>query len=454
MHALLKARTNGARTRGWTLLRRCSGGARTTVTTAKGAVMSELNKALAIVGFLVLFLGLFSRVLKRWGLPEPLLVLLVGIALGPHGTGTLLPSTWGDEMQLLEQAARITLAIGLMGVALRIPPEFTRKEWRATAIVLILAMPFMTLTGGVLVHLVVGLPLLAAMLVGAIVAPTDPVVASSIVTGDLATEKLPEGLRHLLSSESGWNDGLAYLFVLLPVLLLTRATDEALTHWLGRVLFWEIGTALVLGGVIGYVAGRLLRWSEERKLIEDPSLDVYTIALALFTVAMLRLIGSDGILAVFVAGLAFDHVVGAGERIEEERVVEGMDRFFTLPTFLLFGLILPWREWAALGWRGFVLVVAVLLLRRLPLVLLLKGRVRLLPHARDVLFLGWFGPLGVAALFYVSLSLKRTGLHDVWTVTSLLVFASLFVHGVTAMPFTRGYGARSRNSSEAVEPSS
>lgn len=415
--------------------------------------MNELNSALAIVGLLVLVLGLFSRVLKRWGFPEPMLVLFAGIALGPHGTRTLLPSTWGDETTLLEQATRITLAIGLMGVALRIPPEFTRKEWRATAIVLILVMPFMTLASGLLVHLVVGIPLVMALLIGAVVAPTDPIVASTIVTGDLATQKLPDGLRRLLSSESGWNDGLAYLFVLLPVLLLTRSTEEALSHWFGRILFWEIGAALVLGTVIGLTSGRLLRWSEERKLIEDPSLDAYTIALALFTVAALGLIGSDGILAVFVAGLAFDHVVGAGERIEEERVVEGIDRFFTLPTFLLFGLILPWREWVSLGWRGPAIVVAVLLLRRLPLVLLLKGRVHLLPHARDVLFLGWFGPLGVAALFYVSLSLKRTGLQDVWTVTSLLVFSSLIAHGVTSMPFTRWYGARAKRSSRAAERS-
>jgi len=85
-----------------------------------------------------------------------------------------------------------------------------------------------------------------------------------------------------------------------------------------------------------------------------------------------KLIGTDGILAVFVAGLIFSEVVGGKEKAEEENVQEAINRFFTLSIFILLGLTLPWQQWWALGWGGLILVVTVLLLRRLPAILLLN----------------------------------------------------------------------------------
>ena len=280
------------------------------------------------------------------------------------------------------------------------------------------------------------------MLVGAVVTPTDPIVASAIVTGKLATEKLPEDLRHLISGESGANDGLALPFVLLPALFLTRSAGEAVQHWLLRVILWEVLGAVALGLAIGFLMGWLLKWSEQRKLIENPSILAFSTALALSTVAMVKLMGADGLLAVFVAGLAFDRMVDASERSTEQRVVEGVDRFFMLPIFVLIGMTIPWDDWRSLGWRAPLLVSAVLLLRRLPVVMLISGRLAALPRFRDAAFVGWFGPIGVAAVFYASLAMRRGGTPEVWTIASLLVCSSILVHGLSAMPLTRVYGKK------------
>jgi sodium/hydrogen antiporter len=402
--------------------------------------MPQLDLALLVVGGTVLFLGAFSRLFKRWGLPDPLFALMLGFALGPVGADMLRPHEWGDWKTLLEQTMRLTLAIGLMGVALRIPDAYLRRQWRSVALVTGLAMLFAWAAASLLIHLLLGLPGWEALLVGAIVTPTDPVVASSIVTGPVATRDLPERLRHLISSESGFNDGLAQPFVLLPALVLMRPDGQALKQWLTHVIPWEIGGAVVLGALIGHGAGRLLMWAEERKLIEEPSIEAYTTALTLFTLSGIQLLGCNGVLAVFVAGLLFGHAVGAQERMKEERVVEGIDQLFTLPSFILLGLLAPVDEWLALGWSAVLLVCSVLLLRRLPLFVLLGGRLQGLPRLADGLFAGWFGPIGIAALFYASLALHRTELHVVWVVASLLVCASVAVHGLTATPFTRLYG--------------
>jgi NhaP-type Na+/H+ or K+/H+ antiporter len=154
---------------------------------------------------------------------------------------------------------------------------------------------------------------------------------------------------------------------------------------------------------------------------------------------MSSLLHINGILGVFAAGLAFDQVVGGKERSEEDNVQEAVNIFFTLPVFVLFGLIAPWNGWVTLGWQGVWLVLLVLLLRRLPVILLLRPW---LPPVRSVpiaLVMGWFGPIGVSALFYLTLVTSRTGNETAWNAGSLIVLASIFVHGMTATPFARLY---------------
>lgn len=407
--------------------------------------MSELNIALTAVGGLVLVIGLLSGAIRRSILSEPLVALLAGMLLGPAVLGLLDPAGWGSQETILEQAARLTLAISLMGVALRLPKREPFRGWRSLAVLLGLVMPLMWLVSGLLVYLILGVPFLVALLVGAVVTPTDPVVSSTIVTGELAKENLPDRLRYTLSGESGANDGLAYPFVLLPILLLSQPPGEALSHWLTHTLLWEVGAALLFGVLIGYGAGRLLERAQGEGTMEKTSFLAYTIALSLAVLGSAKLLGTDGVLAVFAAGLAFDAAVSESDRAEEERVQEAVNRFFILPIFVLLGLAIPWEGWMELGWAGLLLALAVLGLRRLPAVLALKPLLGRVGGTRDALFLGWFGPVGVAALFYANLAVRKAGVEEAWVVGSLVICASILAHGLSATPLTRLYGRRAQN---------
>ncbi|MCP1675426.1 NhaP-type Na+/H+ or K+/H+ antiporter [Natronocella acetinitrilica] len=356
------------------------------------------------------------------------------------GLDLLSPARWGNPELIMEEAFRITLAIAVMGISLRLPRAFIRREWRTLAILLGVLMPLTALVSGAIAFGVLELSLLAALLFGATVTPTDPVVASSIVNGSAAKKNLSPNVRYLISAEAGSNDGLAYLLVMLPVLFMTRSGDSAVGVWLLDIFLWKILGAIVLGVIIGAVAGRLLHHAEDRHSIEKSSFLAYTLALTLLVLGGAMLIGVEEILAVFVAGVAFDQFVGAQERAAEKNVQEAVNSFFTLPAFTLFGLVIPWDEWLRLGWTGLLVVVAVLLFRRLPVLLLLY---RLSPSLgwRDAWLIGWFGPLGIGALFYTTLVV---GYIDegalIWTLTSMVVFASVLVHGLTASPLARRYG--------------
>ncbi|NIC07627.1 cation:proton antiporter [Billgrantia bachuensis] len=407
--------------------------------------MEQLNLALAVVGGLVLVVGLLSSPLDRSWLSTPLFAFLIGVALGPHGLDALDPMTWGNEKKILEETARLTLGISLMGIALRLPPNYPFVHWRSLLVLLGIAMPAMFLISSLLTHWVMGLPLLLALLVGGSVCATDPVVASSIVTGGVATENLPDSYRHLLSSESGANDGLAYPFVLLPILLLSLPAGDAWLDWFGRVWLWEIGGGVLIGIALGWAAGRALQWSEGRGFLDQPSFLSITLALTILVLGLAQLLGTNSILGVFAAGLAFDQEVGGKDRSEEDNVQEAVNILLTMPVFVLFGLIAPWSEWQALGLQGALLTLLVLLFRRLPVILLLRPWLPAMRNLPITLIMGWFGPIGVSALYYATLVSSRTGYDLAWTVGSLIVMASVVAHGITATPFAYRYGRWQRS---------
>ena len=407
--------------------------------------MSALNITLFMVGAVVLAVGLLSAPIKRSFLSVPLVALLAGVLLGPAVFGVVDPREWGDQTLILEQAARLTVAISLMEIALRLPKGYPFGNWRSLLVLLGPVMVLMFVVSGLLAYAILGVSFWAAMLIGAIVTPTDPVVASSIVQGGVANENLPARLRHLLSGESGSNDGLAYPFVFLAILMIQEPPGQAVFQWITRIILWEVLGAVVIGALIGYAAGKALEWARRRGEIRDPSFLAYSIALALMALGSTRLVGTDGILAVFAAGIAFNLAISAGTEEREDQIDEAVNRFFVLPIFVLLGLSLPWGEWAALGWKGPVLAALILLLRRPPWVLLFSGRVPGMRGAQDGLFAGWFGPVGVAALYYAALSEKLVGLEEAWVVGSLVISASVLVHGVSAAPLTKLYGRRAGN---------
>lgn len=404
--------------------------------------MSELNIALAVLGGLTLVLGLVSGYIhsRVYFLSEPMIAVLVGVAVGPVGLDLLHVEFWGHPETILEQVARLTVAIAVMGAALRLPANYFRDHARTMATLLLPGMAIMWLVSGLSTYLLLDFPFWVAMLVGAVVTPTDPVLAGTIVTGGTAEGNIPARVRHMLTAEAGANDGGAYPFVLLSVLMIRRPAGRALTEWATVTLLWDVLFAVAVGLVIGVAAGAVQNWSQDKEYLESSSLTTVTVALTLCVLGLIKLAGSDGILAVFVAGLGFNRIVDLRDEFEEEKIQETVLRLFSFPIFVFFGIALPWNEWTALGWTGVALAATILLLRRLPMMLALRGYLDPLADRTDALLGGWFGPIGIAALFYAMLAVRSTGETAVWGVCSLVIAASILAHGITSTPITEFYG--------------
>ena len=401
-----------------------------------------IDAALIIVGASLLVLGLMSRLIKRVFLSSVLLALLVGVVVGPEGISVIDPAGTQEERRAMEELARLTLAIALMGAGLHVTRGDLQENAQRCFSLLTLGMVGMWVATGLGAWLLLDLPFWAGFLLGAILTPTDPVVASALVTGPLAEQNLPRGLRSTLQIESGANDGLALPFVLLAVFMLIKPQGEAVSEWVLEVVK-EVGLAVAIGLLLGYAAAKLAELSQRTSEMEQPSLLGIGLALALLTLGLVHMLGGSGILAVFVAALRFSTLLEEPVRERVEETQETVTRFFILPAFVLFGAILPWSDWVALGIPGLAFAAWVLLLRRPPIVPLALAVTR--TDRGSTAFLAWFGPLGVAAIYYATF-IERYPIAEsetIFAAASLAICGSIVVHSITATPGVRLLAGRS-----------
>jgi len=395
--------------------------------------VDRLHLGYALVGGLAVVLAFGSSRIRELPLSEPLLALALGVLVGPRVLGLIdIPDPVRPGLTL--EATRLLLAVSLMAVALRYPARELRPLLRPVSLLVVVVMLGMAAVTAGLAAAVLGLPLALAALLGACLSPTDPVLAGSVVTGKPAERDLPARLRQLLSTESGSNDGLALPLVVLGIAVVLH---ESLGAGVAEAAYQVLG-AVGVGVAVGVVAGKAVEAAVRREDVAPGSLLVFTLVLAVAVLGLARVARTDAVLAVFAAGLAYNVVVAPGERGPQQSLDDALNRYLVLPLFLLLGVELPWSAWARLGWGAVGFPVAVLLLRRLPLVLALRRPLGL--RLRDAVFLGWFGPIGVSALFYLTHS-EEQGVIDprLWAAGSLVVAASTVVHGVTSAPGRTAY---------------
>jgi sodium/hydrogen antiporter len=386
----------------------------------------DLDTGLVVVGTLGVAAAFGSCVLRSLPVTAPLVALVVGVAIGPEGLDI---AALDHGMSLLHGASEVGVAIALMAVALRYPWSTVARYARPVTAMVTLGMLAMAGIVAVLAWWLLDVEPGVALLVGGVLAPTDPVLSSGVVTGDPATRALPERVRAMLSVESGINDGLALpLVVAGTVLVLDEGSDRFLIEGM-----LSVAIAVVVGAALGAAAGEVFRRLDEAHDVEDSAFFVFTIVLALLVLGGVNLLEGDGILAVYVAGLAYNRQVGSSIYEKEREVDEGINRVLVLPLFVLLGTLLPWDRWDELGTPLVAFAVGVLVLRRLPVVFALRPLLGL--RWPDATFYGWFGPMGAAALYFASLAHEEHAAAElVWPVAAFVVAASTVVHGVTGSP--------------------
>ncbi|WP_417464978.1 cation:proton antiporter [Kordiimonas sp.] len=398
---------------------------------AKQALEGIILTGLLIIAVVTIFLALFAKRLSSTIITPPMFFLALGVLFS---FSDMLPKESAKDG--LHLVAEVALVILLFLDAAKVNLAELIRERTIPLRMLLVGLPLAIIIGAGSAGLILpNWPLFTLALLGAILAPTDAALGQSVISDP----EVPEMERQSLSVESGLNDGLALPAVLLFASLASVSPENEGTNWLAFIVM-QLTLGPLVGGVAGYVGGWIFLKADERKFTASTYEGISTLALAGAAYLAATLLGGNGFIAAFVAGLAFGSVVkGKCQFVYDFTESEGQ---------LL--------SWTAFFLLGFTLVPEAALSLTLPVLLVILTSLFVVRPAaiwlsligtglsiRTRLFFGWFGPRGLAtALFALLIVDKHPSAEGraILMVAINAVWISALLHGVSAAFGARWYG--------------
>ena len=388
------------------------------------AAAASSDVPLLVFGALLMGGALLSGLARRSFLSLTALFVLAGFLLGEGGAGVLEIDPRSGFVAVL---ATVALVVILFRDGLEVEAEMLQREWRLPFRKLVIAMPITAGIVAVAAHVLVGLDWTESLLVGALLAPTDPVLSSSVVTNP----RVPRVVRHSLNLESGLNDGLA-LPAVLAFSALLRVGDQDFTWW--RFVLQDVSLGFAYGVALGWLAALMLPRARGLATgIPDHQKSLYALGTAFATYGIAVLLEGNGLIAVFVCAITFG-IRRPDLRATFEARADDIVEIAKLGVFVVFGSLLTLDGLFGDGWAAVGVVLVTLLVARPVAVWLALIGARLRPDV--IAFMAWFGPKGVATMTFSLLVLADDipGNDQVFNLAALVVFTSILVHGLTDTP--------------------
>ena len=364
----------------------------------------------------------------------PMLFMGIGLLLS-HYVLNLIPIH--TEVHVIHTIAEITLILVLFIDASHIKLDVLLKQKSLPSRMLLIGLPLTVVLGGLIAnYLFPSIGLWQAVLLAAILAPTDAALGQSVVSNI----KVPIRIRQTLNIESGLNDGFVLPLVLILAFLavMSGSSDQ---NWVKFVSLQLIFGPLV-GAAIGYVGAVMLSHAEEKKWVTEIGTGLASLAIAIAAYTGAEAVHGNGFIAAFIAGLCFGNTFKKESQFFFE-FAEAQSHLLTTFTFLMFGAVLLPSILPVIEWRHLVYaLLSLTLVRMLPVAISLIGSgIKPVTY----LFLGWFGPRGLASVLFALLILQQSDIankEQVLIVTFLTVALSVLLHGITAAPFARIYAEK------------
>ncbi len=370
-------------------------------------------------------------------------LIYLGLGLAAAVAVELIGVAWIDpvaDAKLIERLSEIAVIVALFTTGLKIDRALSWRSWSSVGRLLALVMPATIAAVALFGTQVMGLSLGAAIILGAVLAPTDPVLAGDVGVGPPGEEDEAEP-NFSITAEAGLNDGLAFPFVFLGVFVAGEGGTAWVGEWLSADVAYGIAVGVAIGTAAGYgIAALAIRLRDARLLAHE--LDGFVAVAAVLTIyGLAELAGSYGFLAAFAGGLAFRRYEHDHEY--QGRVHEGaevVENFSELALILLLGSVVTLAGLGEPGVPGWMLAGALILLIR-PLTALAAFAGSGIGW-RERSFVAWFGVRGIGSLYYVAVAIGTGVLTAAeestifWTV-AVCVITSIAVHGTTATPISR-----------------
>lgn len=416
---------------------------------------------LLVIGLLLLGVTLFSGWISRLPLSFAIIYLIVGIFLGPYYFGLIqLRGTGVFNAELLQRLAEFVVIVSVFSCGLRIVRPLKLGAWDITARLIGFLMPISIFGLAVVGKLFLGMSWGEAILLGAILAPTDPVLASEVQLTDIHDQ---DELRFGLTSEGGLNDALAFPFVYFGLYSLK---DDNWENWFKQWVAVDLIWAIFAGIVMGILVAKAVVWIDKKIQTKRPAdalmEDFIALGTILITYALTEVVNGYGFLAVFVAGLVFQRSYHNSEKpIAQLEFIERFEKLLEIGTILLLGSILLFQPMVNYAAQSLLVIILLfLVIRPVGVWISTIGKHPLLAHRKTLhpgtrLLFGWFGIRGVGSLYYLAYAFENglkgdLGEQIAW-ITYTTIVVSVIVHGMSATPlmtwYERNLAPENRNAS-------
>ena len=405
---------------------------------------------LLALGGVILLVAWLPLLLKRLPLSLPIVCLGLGVALSFTPWLRASTSSLGHD-ETLEQLNEAVVLIALMGAGLRLDRPFAVRRWGSTWRLLVFVMPLSIAAIFAAAHWGLGMAAPGALLLGAALAPTDPVLAADVQTGPPRQGEDGE-TRFGLTSEAGLNDGLALPFVMLAIAL--QGHDANWLRWVAIDLIGAVVLAGAIGWAIGWVAGYLIFRLPSLRL-SDTGDGLVAVGVTLVAFAVTELLHGNGFIAVFIAALTIRSTCPDSEFHEAMSEFSGqVERVLLVLVLIIFGWAIGRGLLSPLTWTAAAVAIAALIAIR-PAAAWLGFLGSPVPTASKRL-MGFFGIRGIGTLFYLQFAFNRVAFAErqtIWAIAGLTILCSVLLHGVTATPLMNWADARrARKQRDAGQP--
>lgn len=388
---------------------------------------------LGILGAFIVY-SLLSKVIDRSLLTLPILFMGLGYALSEPLHAAAPPEVLHEGKRLL---AEITLVLVLFSDASRVRFARLRQNWKLPSRMLLIGLPLSIALGTLVTFLVnPGSGFAMALLTAAVLTPTDAALGQAVV----ADPDVPERLSETINVESGLNDGLVLPFVLLGAILASAGMAGAQTDGLALAAITQIVLGPVAGIVVGWGVAKAMDLAQSRGWIYEAAEGVVFLAAAFAAYMAAEVIGGNGFIAAFVAGMVFANSYKHDIRFVRD-FMEGAGQLLTMAAFLVFGGLLLPDGLAHASARAVILAVLFLTVVRVGAIWLSLLGTGL--ATREKLFLGWFGPRGLASILFTLVIMDEFDFpneQELLACVSMTVALSILAHGLTSTPLAKRIG--------------
>ena len=395
--------------------------------------MENYIPIVAIVGLALLAMAWMPGLSRLTKVSYSVIYVFLGVIL--YATLDFLPEA--DPIEYTNFSVRLAelmVIVSLMETGLKIDEPFSLRTWRIPLRLVSITMVLSIMAVAAIGFLWLKLDIASAILLGAVLAPTDPVLADDVQVGP-PLEKKRNDVRFSLTAEAGLNDGMAFPFTWLAITLALIPGDNAdLWHWFGFDFIYRIAAAVIIGFLIGKIIGYLLFKRPKKKSFLATRDGFVAFSLTLFVYGITEMLHGYGFVAVFICAITLrNYELEHKYHIKLHSFTDQVERMLMAIVLILFGGILVEKVFSTFSWQHLLFALFTVFIIRPVTAWFSVANSKL--HIQEKAAISFYGIKGIGSIFYLAFAISHAEFHTsetLWSLTSWVVLSSILVHGISA----------------------